>query len=340
MVDPEDKKLSLHVEQPATRDLSVLVETGLMSPETKQALTVATRNLDALKSSATKPGQRHFHKIDTMIAVRKPSPIAKARECLANLEGVWDGLRKDFHKYRKLFLTMKLKRAELARLKKQVETEEDDVERGILEAQYNLELAAIEEMESEVVYGEQLIKSQIDKATDQSRRYEGILKESGKESFTEKDFHEEEMAYYIKSAFWHAARVFTVVETDIESITGEMAGGKKIQKIKMDEEVYLYFGSLGIDQTEVRKDVGDLKAMHESHQVANGPGFIGSFADHIDGWLERMVQKYMPRIRERVDKDGFDRLKRIAGIINPDSADAGTPNSRFDQNVDRDSIFQ
>lgn len=339
MTEGVNRKISLQVEQPAAKDLAVLVETGLMSPENKQALAVATTNLDALKAASTKPGERHFHQIDTMIAVRNPSPIAQARECLTNLEGVWEGLREDFHKYRKLFLSMKVRRAELAKMKKQIDVEEDEIERTILEAKYDLELASIDEMESEIARGERIIKDQIENATEQSRRYEVILQGANKDAFTQEDFREEEMSYYIKSAFWHAAKVFTFVETDIEAMTGEKAGGKKIRKIRMDEEVYLYFESLGVSRQEVRDEVGALQGMREAFEVASGPGFIGSFMDHFEGWLNRTAQKYKERIRERVANDGFDRLKRIAGIIDPDSDDVGTT-SRFDTQVDRGSIFK
>lgn len=343
---PPPNALSTHVE-PAKRDLAALATTGLITTEQQRALTTATTNLHQLRNVATAPGQRHFNKVDTLIAVRGNTPIAQARECLSQMGAAWDGLSKDFHHYQKLYAEARLRRAKLAKRQKELEAITDPDDRTIAEAEIDLERAQIAELESEVARGEADLRARLAKVTKTSEQYELIVKQSGKTEFTEADFRAEEIDYYLKSAWWHAAQVYELVDTRDELTRDYAENGSKAwneeglergkiraqrflrrleqfkhSQIRVKEEVALYFQGLGIHQHEIEAELRKLLEMRESFNYV--PGNNGrDFTAHFEGWLTRATQAFRPHAVRAIDQHGFERVQRIGKLLNPDEADGG-----------------
>jgi hypothetical protein len=310
MTDAENKALSTHVDTPEAKELIAMTKAGLLPAEIQQTLIVATSNLADMREVATPVGERHFNTIDTTLSVRHSTPVSKARECLTQLGEAYDLVRTDYHKFRKIFLEVNLAKAKIKKMELELEGQKGvDVE--ILEAEILLEHAKIEELESEVSYGERQLKTTIAKATTHAENYEAILKDSGKESFTKDEFEAEEFKYYARSAWYHASIVFNM------NIIVTSPGATPIPKLDMGDEVVLYFEGLGITRAEIEKELGALSAQRLNFDLAHGGTHAQSFEDHFNGWLDRTVEKYLKRIEAAARSGGIERVQRISKLIDP-----------------------
>ena len=294
--------LALHKagEAPAERQLAALASTGLITPEQRAVLAVATTNLDVMKKVATNPGERHFGRIDLMMAVKAPTPIANAREILGQLHEAWEGMSTDFHHFRKLFFKGKAALAKLAAKRRKVGEIRAKIEAGepdaleledqatILEAECEYDQAEIDELQHEVSVGQAKLQGKLTSATENGKKYELICKEAGKDpavGFTEDDFLTEELDYYLKSAWWCASeqfqevdirdsidrrkrdRRFTPADDDEER---DMAAAKKAEmrrdghsRIQLSKEVRLFFEGMGVNQDMVKQEIKGLLAQRE-----------------------------------------------------------------------------
>lgn len=63
---------------------------------------------------------------------------------------------------------------------------------------------------------------------------------------------------------------------------------------------------------------GNLADMRESFNMAHGGNaHLQSFESHFTSWLDRMVDKYLPKIKEVAANGGIDRVQRISKLVNP-----------------------
>lgn len=291
-------------------ELALLQENALITPEAAKALTVASANLGIMKRVSTGVGQRHFNKIDTLLAVRKPTPVSEAREVLATMNGTWENLAGDFHKYRKLHYQAKLMRAKLNKTKNAVladlaEITSDD--RDIAEAQAALDQASIDEIEAEVAKGHGALKIALEQATAASTKYQAICHAAGKESFTEDDFLADECDYYLKSAFWHVSKNFTEV------------AGAGWTRAKASEEIRLYLEGMGVSWLMVQGELKNLQmtagGVHDAHPGRDNETEVKA---RFNQWLDRVTEKYRGGALAALKQHGPGRLKRIAALLNPD----------------------
>ncbi len=344
----DDRALSTHLE-PAKRELAALVETRLITPEQQRSLAVATTNLSRMKTTSTPAAGRHFAKIDAITSVKGASPIAQARECLAGLANSWEGLSEDFHKYRKLHMEAKLLRARIVKARKALDAIVDDDDRAIAEAELDLEEARAAELEAQVAKGATALQDRISAATARSDQYALICKQAGKEEFTEADFRAEEIDYFLRTAWWHAAQVYEVVDTRDEWSRDYDAMGERIQEldpnlprgkmrearglqrrnamkhsqIRFKQELLLYFQGLGVQEHEIEAQIRRLLSMREGFDLVprnNGR----DFTNHFEGWLNNCVAEFRSRASAAITQHGFERLKRIATMLDPDEDDGGT----------------
>jgi hypothetical protein len=301
-----DMALAKPGEGPAERQLAALASTGLISPEQRQALTVATTNLDVMKRVATNPGERHFGRIDLMMAVKAPTPIAQAREVLAQLNEAWEGMSADFHHFRKLFFKGKaalvkldVKKRQAAALRAKVDAGEGDAtdledQASILEAEIEEEQAVIDELQHDVSVGQARLQGKLTQANAQSKQYALICAAAGKDpekgGFTEDDFLTEELDYYLKAAWWCASEQYQEVDirdagdraerdrrwAAIERTEGKKAAdfGKRAEmrrdgysRIQLGKEVRLFFEGMGVSQELVKQELDILKASREAFGV-------------------------------------------------------------------------
>lgn len=322
------------------RELATFVETGLMTVDQQKALTVATQNLQVMKQVSTPAAGRHFNRIDTMLAVRMPSPVSQAREVLSTLATTWESMSGDFHKFRELYYEARLRRAKANQKRKLLDdpdlTEDD---RTILSAELDLEGAKIDKIEAEVGKGQAALQGQVAKATAASDQYAALLTSSGKAEFTEDDFRAEETDYYLQSAWWHASQVFSVADmrnkwnrpkgeaTHPDQDAARKREERLYRRVNVKHEIVLYFQGLGISQPEIEAELAALLGQRESFDMANetmsGNSNPQSFAGHFEGWIKRTALKYRDRAVTAIGKD-YDRIKRIAAIIDPGQEDKGS----------------
>ena len=306
---PPKRTVTVRAEPPPemARELTLLQENALITPEAAKALTVASANLQVMKRVSTGVGHRHFNKIDTLLAVRKPTPVSEAREVLASLNGTWENVAGDYHKYRKLHFQAKLMRAKLNKSKNAVLADLAELtldDRDIAEAQAALDQASIDEIEAEVAKGHGALKIALEQATAASAKYALICQAAGKDpaagGFTEDDFLGEECDYYLKSAFWHVSQNFR--ETDMRGkwarptkpatnardehalkYGGTMTDGtstegyRKFSKIQADTEVKLYLEGIGVAWPQVQMELNKMLASQEgpgthAHEPCRGSG--------------------------------------------------------------------
>ncbi len=322
------------------RELATFVETGLMTVDQQRTLSIATKNLAIMKQVSTPSTGRHFSRIDTMIAIRLPTPVSRAREVLSTLADTWDSMSGEFHTFREMYFDARLRRAKLNSKRKLLgDPELGDDERIILEAEIELENARIDKIEAEVARGQAKLQGQVAKATAASDQYAALLTSSGKAEFTEEDFRAEETDYYLQSAWWHASQVFGVndIRNKWKRPQGEPENQKqeaerkreerKYRRIEVKHDTVLYFRGLGISQVEIEAELADLLGQRESFDMVNQTMSHNSnpqsFAGHFESWIKRTADKYRHRVVAAIGKD-YDKLKRISSIIDPEQADKGT----------------
>lgn len=369
---PSKATMIIKAEPPpeVAHELALLQENALITPEAARALTVASANLTTMKRVSTGVGQRHFNKIDTLLSVRKPTPVSEAREVLAALGQTWESLAGDFHRYRKLHYQAKLLRAKLNKTKNGVlATLEgmDADDRAIAEAQAALDQASIDEIEAEVAKGHGALKIALEQATAASTKYAAICTAAGKDpnagGFTEDDFLIEETDYYLKSAFWHASQSFREVDMrgkwdrptaeptnrrDAHALKygGLMTNGthtegfRKFSRIQVETEVKLYLEGMGIPwpvmQTELNKMLESQEMMEVIHN-GKGQDLSAEKETRYHQWLDRMVVKYRDGALGMLKQHGPGRLQRIAKILTPTDSEQGKGDTKA---VNRTSVIE
>jgi len=321
---------------PETRELSVLQETGLITPQQAEELAVATRDLRTMEEVSSIPQGRHFGYIDTILSARAPSPVSKARDLLQELGSSWEHARGDFQRLRKVHFEVKLKRAELVKMEQAVDRCDDDGDRGILEAKRDLLTIEIEDLESDLTYGMRKLQGVTEAATASADRYRGLLTESGKDALTAEDFLEEDLGYYLKAAFFHASQTVQVRQWVPGGIMDpkvwrqltkqqreEFVRQNAQQAMTLGEEVLIYFDGLGIAKKEITGELEALAEMRKNFDIVNGGAgrHNQAFQAHFDNWLARMATKYLDRARSAVGQFGVARIQRIVQIIEPTRSD-------------------
>lgn len=330
----DKRELSLRQEGVDERDLAILRDSSLITPEQSRQLAVATKALPLFKrfGPVTK---RHFNVLDTKLAIKDNAPIKDAQDVLARLHEVWEGTRADFHRYREIYHQGRVALAKLNKMRTSLEQIEDPDDREILQAEIDLEQVRLEALETELAEGKDRLEGVMAEATRCSERYEMILHDAGVDQFTEEDFVENEIDYCLKTAWYAAATSFREVDTRDkwgrpqhapQSREEEAEMRRKAQQLGkihciLPEELILYFESLGISQRAVESEVAALKSMRYDFDIAS-QGVRRSFADHFQSWLKNMARKYRSDV-EPVVRNDMGRLRRIQQMLDPNPVDQG-----------------
>jgi hypothetical protein len=340
---------------PVAHEITQLLSTSLITAEQSRALTTATSALGLMSTvqkltGGKQPGQRHFNRIDVLVQARLPSPIGEARRVLAAMADSWAGLSARFHTYRQKYFDAQLRRAKVNKKMHQA-TESaapgpdgaaglsaDDL--AILQAEIQLEAAEIDALEAEVAQGQAELTTAVKVVTAKGEQYAAIVRANGGREFTESDFREEEISYYLTSAWWAAAESFEQVDARDQWDREEAAASIEDQmdravlspragvwrrtmqeqqnsRVELKHEVLLYFKGLGIEQMEVHADLKALADMRFNYEISLGPKVRSDFTAHFEGWVRRMVDKYRARAIQAIAQHGFERVQAIQGIIDP-----------------------
>ena len=294
------------------RELTMLQESQLITAEQQRALVAASGGLQRMQATSTPVGKRHFNRIDTLLAVRAPTPVSQAREALATLGEVWEGLSGDFHRYREMYFEVKLRKAKLAKRRKEMVGQDDD-DATIAEAEMQLEQARIDAMEATMAKGHATLQAAMTTATAASQKYALICKAAGKEEFTDDDFLAEEVEHLLKSAFWHVSTNYRRVE-----LGSEPRNKRPHTVARTTQEIRLYLEGLGISWDVVAKELGILDAnMGGIDAIHAGRDNAAEKQARFYQWLDRMAATYKPQALASVREHGRARLERISALLNP-----------------------
>lgn len=321
------------------QDLAILVESGMLTVETQRQLSTAVQAIPALKN-ATPPGKRHFSRIDSMLSVKSPSPVNRARDVLSDLDSLWSGASDEFHHFRQMMFDIKLRQAKLNIKRKRILKDED--EQVISDAECDLEQSQIDALKAKFSVGQAKLTDVIAKATQQSERYAFICKDAGVEQFSADDFLKEEAEYIIKTAWWHAGQTFRSVdargggERKKDKPLSEMTPAEqanyhaKIRRsmtMRVSQDVGVYFELLGISKAEVKTELGWIEGQRHlfNEQYQNHECSPPEFCDsgYFESWLQTTTTKYLDRVLTNMKQHGPERFKRLQSIITPSDKDQG-----------------
>lgn len=306
-----------------SNDLTLFTQSGLISTEAQEKLTVATQAVSVMKTAGALPtGERHFSRADSILSVRNPSPVAQARDVLSALDNVWSGASTEFHRYRKMFFDVKLKTAKLSLKRKKPPSDPDEM--LVFEAECEADQAEIDSLQTQLAEGQAKIQGTLDKASELSGKY-ALLG-----NFSADDFMREEVVYLIKTAWWHAGQTFQKISRVIER--------EKHISFRVGHDVGVYFEALGIFPGEVKKELEDIAQQKDAfdrgyNMHPNPPSFLPYF----ESWLKQVAERYTSRVMDTVKKHGPEKLKRIQSIIKPTDADVGKPSGTIEK---RGSFFE
>lgn len=307
----DQNQLAIRTEGVESRDLVMLQESNLITEEQSKALTVASESLPLIhkfKGPETRQMGRHY----AQLTAGKDSPVQDAIDALRELDEVWDESREDFQKYRRLYFEGRLKLAKLNKMEKKLADVEDEDDHEILQAEIALERVELEALETDLAKGKRHLQNCIDKAIAASNQYKLVCKAAGKESFTEEDFKNEEIDYYVKTAFFYAAQNYRLMENQ-DSGMQHLAQDQRTE-VQLPREVCQYFEALGITNAEITRAIGDLEAQRYNFRGRD-------FSPYFDGWLNRTCAKYRDKVSAAMNNPA--RLNRVQQLLNPESADVG-----------------
>lgn len=337
---------------PQAHDLAILTESGLITEETQRQLSVATTAAAAMRKS-TPVTERRFSRVDMLLSVKSPSPANRARDILGDLNDLWEGAGVEFHKFRQMAFSVKLRKAKLAaKLKK---PPQDDPE--VFEAECELEQAEIDAVQATLASGQSKVMAVIERATQKAQQYETLLLTSGVKEFTEDDFLRDEIEYLIKTAFWHAGQTFKTVDargaayrkahelppnaTDAEKAAHRRKAEREGMSIRVSMDVGTYFELLGITKAEVKTELAwiDQQRKMFDRQYTEHECAQPEFADsgYFEAWLQTTTHKYRDRVLASFKDQGSDRFKRLQQIIKPTDSDGGYGSG---EEMSRGSLFE
>lgn len=324
-----------------SNDLSIFVQSGVLAAEAQKQLTTAVAAVAQVRRVSP---PRHFERINRELQARLPSAISRARDVLGDLDEVWRGATKQFHKYRQMLFDMRHRQAKLALKRKQALEATSDEERAVAEAECDMEQAIIDGLAAELAEGEGEVKQVLADAAKQAERYTALGV-----TITEQDLLRDEAEYLVKSAFWHAAQVFKVIdlrEPGARTVTTD--SGVKKTKMPGHNEIAIhtpatlrsYFQALGILGSDVEAALRDLSQqraaymrMYEGHR--RPPEFTHTFS-----WMQGLATKYAPHVLKLIDANGMGWLKRVQQMVEPTSANAGGDAHDKNDEMERRTVFE
>lgn len=340
--DKQKTEISTHVERPEVKDLALVRGRGLITEHQEQQILAATNDAQSLIHSAAfrqqaDPLERHASFADGLmfLAPGGASAITRAREALANVHQVWESVRPEFHKYKRMFYQKAKKEAEAINLAEFLQEESDDRKKRLMQADLNLLRAEIEELEAELNYGERHIRQAMEEASEASGHYALILKETGKTSLTKEDFEAEELEYFLMAAFWHASNTFkTFVHSSSAKhrITGrvqraiqegadpnnmhltDFADPHQDIKIQLDEDAFMFLQALGIHRTVIEVELKNLLAQKQAFDQHHESS-PQDFSERHRNWLTTMSRKYLETAQSKVVSVGYARVRRMGTAL-------------------------
>jgi len=177
-------------------------------------------------------GKSQSQFMDNMLTTSHPTPIRNIRQIMAEINRSMDALHEVYYKNKK-------KVVEVKKLEKKLISEEDSLEKEMLEIE-------IEEKLMQIKASKLYIEGAIRKVSNYNKQYNNILKKLGVENINELDFEKEEEEYHIKKAFE-------------QGLTAARANGGRI-----DEGNQIYLSQIGINGGVAQKAVTGYLILEEN----------------------------------------------------------------------------
>ena len=219
-------------------------------------MNIIKENLPAINEGINNFGKSQSQFMDCMLTVAHPSPIRNLRQILSEVNRSMEALRE-------ANFNIKRKEIEIKKYKRQLETEQDELERELIQVEIDDKLSSLE-----VTKG--YISGAIRKITNHIVQYNSILESLGIKSFDEIDFESEEEKYHIMTAF-------------AQAITAARAHGGIV-----DEGNGIYFYQIGINGTAAQAEITGLLVLEHEYIKS------GKIPPHeiILKFLNDMAEKY------------------------------------------------
>lgn len=312
---------------PTEQALILCTEQGIVTSQIQQKISTA---VTAATQMPTVP-RAHGH-IDQILDVRLPSPVRQARAALSSLQQVWAGATDKFHAFRQQAFEIRLMQARLNKKKKHPPEDPDDA--LIWEAECASDQAKIDALTATMAAHRGEVEQIVSKATYYADQYAKLGT-----SMTADDFMRDDAEYLVQSAFWHAARTFSLVSPGDQGRTASQRWRDAV--VRTPTEVRTYFQALGIasqEGNELLKDLADQKRTYDLAYQMNGQ-YAEPFPYDVH-WLKRCSEKFAPRVLSAMKEHGPEWASRIQKLINPDTPEKGTDTTPEHWRMERSVVLE
>ncbi len=264
---------------PTRTELSVLGDRQFIPDGHEKMLSTIQDHLPTIVGDTENFGKRQSAFMDNMLTVTQPTPIRRARQILSEIERSLSALRGNYYRHKKLKI-----RYQIALKKAKEEPDPLMQEMWAIRA---------EEMSAGVASGKKYISGAVRKIAQYIEQYNSILKEAGKENFTEEDFEKEEEEYHIKTAF-------------VQALCAARSNGGRI-----DEGNHIYLYQIGVNGAVAQKEIEEL-LLHEQKLLREGqqPGH-----QLILAWLDRVYRNHKGCAEEYAKIKGQQGTFRPAALL-------------------------
>lgn len=262
-----------------THDISSIQKSEMMPAGHEQMVSVIAENLPAITEGSYNFGRRQSAFMDNMLTVTQPTPLRRARQCLAEIDRALSALRNAHFKYRKNAIKLK-------KLERRLYKEQDELETELIQIK-------IEELKSGMAQGQLYVSGAVRKVAQLIEQYNSMLEKAGVDEFTEEAFEKEEEEYHIKTAFTQA-------------LTAARSRGGAI-----DEGNHIYLYQIGINGASAQQDVHSILAA-EGKALAEGKTPQHSL---VLKWLDEVYNKYKGNAQIYAKTKGLDGTFRPVALI-------------------------
>jgi hypothetical protein len=295
---------------PTDQALILCNEQGIVTTEAQKKISTA------VAAAASMPNiTRSFDRVDQILDVRLPSPVRQARAALSSLQQVWSGATDKFHAFRQQAFEVRLLQARLNKKRKHQPDDPDDA--LIWEAECGSDQAKIDALIATIAAHRGEVEQIVSKATYYAEQYARLGT-----SMTADDFMRDDAEYLVQTAFWHAAKTFSLISPGKADRTASQKWRDAV--VRTPAEVRTYFQALGIsgpEGNELLKDLADQKRTYDLAYQLNGQSAEPFPYDTV--WIKRCSEKFTSRVLAAMKDNGPEWAARIQKLIDPAAPERG-----------------
>ena len=255
------------------------------NPEYKGMLANIKEKAPAVQKASNNFYKSHSQFMGVTLDVTAITPLRSIKHTLAEVEKTKTALRVNY-------FSLKKADVEVKKLKRKLETEDDDLERELIQIQ-------IDEKEADFVSARHYVEGAIRKLNLFKNQYESLIKSFGKEEITEEDFEKEEIKYHIMTAMKQGLNA------------ARSRGGI------IDEGNLIYIFDLGINGAMAQAEVTHY-LMWEEEMIRDNKA---PEHHHTVKWLEGLAEKWADCPTYFASNRGFVPLDKTSLVNTPQLED-------------------